>query len=162
RKTIVFVDEIHRFNRAQQDALLPDVEYGNITFIGATTENPFFSVVAPLLSRSQIFEFKRLDEDAIIAVLKRALHHPDLGFDEFEIVVDDDALLHMARFAEGDTRRALNTLEAALLTTPPGDAPEGERAKLHITLADARESTQRKLLHYDGTGDDHYDAASAF
>jgi putative ATPase len=175
KKTIVFVDEIHRFNRAQQDALLPDVEYGNITLIGATTENPFFSVVAPLLSRSQIFEFKRLDEDALVAVLRRALAHPDLGFNEYQITVDDDALAHIARFAEGDTRRALNTLEAALLTTPPSDVDISSEASsassadsalirptLHITLADARESTQRKLLHYDGTGDEHYDAASAF
>lgn len=156
RRTIVFVDEIHRFNRAQQDALLPDVENGNITFIGATTENPFFSIVAPLLSRSQIFEFRRLDEAALIRVLTRALSHPDLGFEDVKITVDPAALNHIARYAEGDARRALNALDVALLTTEPvGD-------QLHITEAVAQESIQKKMLHYDGAGDDHYDAASAF
>lgn len=156
RRTIVFVDELHRFNRAQQDALLPDVENGNITLIGATTENPFFSVVAPLLSRSQIFEFKRHDETALIGLMRRALAHPDLGMDPKTISVDEDAFDHIARYAEGDVRRALNALEVALLTTPPEDG------KIHIGLAEAQESIQRKLLHYDGTGDAHYDAASAF
>lgn len=156
RRTIVFVDELHRFNRAQQDALLPDVENGNITLIGATTENPFFSVVAPLLSRSQIFEFKRHDEAALVRLMRRALAHPELGMDPAAITVDDDAFDHIARYAEGDVRRALNALEVALLTTPPIEG------KLHIDLKAARESIQRKLLHYDGTGDAHYDAASAF
>jgi len=156
RRTIVFVDELHRFNRAQQDALLPDVENGNITLIGATTENPFFSVVAPLLSRSQIFEFKRHDESALVGLMKRALAHPELGMDPATITVDDAAFDHIARYAEGDVRRALNALEVALLTTPP------VAGQLHITVEEARESIQRKLLHYDGTGDAHYDAASAF
>lgn len=155
RRTIVFVDEIHRFNRAQQDALLPDVENGNIILIGATTENPFFSVVAPLLSRSQIFEFKRLENADVIALMKRALVHPQLGVEE-EVVVEDAAFAHMANYAEGDARRGLNALDVALLTTPP------EEGRIHITLDVARESIQRKLLHYDGTGDEHYDAASAF
>jgi putative ATPase len=156
RRTIVFVDEIHRFNRAQQDALLPDVENGNIILIGATTENPFFSVVAPLLSRSQIFEFRRLEDEHIIALLRRALAHPDLGLDEFEVLVDDAALAHIAGYAEGDVRRALNALEVALLTTPP------EEGRIVVGADEAAESIQRKLLHYDGTGDEHYDAASAF
>jgi len=156
RRTIVFVDELHRFNKAQQDALLPDVENGNITLIGATTENPFFSVVAPLLSRSQIFEFKRHTEEALVGLLRRALTHPELGMDPEAITVDDAALDHIARYAEGDVRRALNALEVALLTTPPADD------RIHITVEEARESIQRKLLHYDGTGDAHYDAASAF
>ncbi len=156
KRTIVFVDEIHRFNKAQQDALLPDVENGNITMIGATTENPFFSVVAPLLSRSQIFEFKRHTEEALVGLMRRALTHPELGMDPETITVDDDALAHIARYAEGDVRRSLNALEVALLTTPVVDE------KIHITLEEARESIQRKLLHYDGTGDGHYDAASAF
>lgn len=156
RRTIVFVDEIHRFNRAQQDALLPDVENGNITMIGATTENPFFSVVAPLLSRSQIFEFKRHTEAALVGLMRRALRHPDLGMDPDTITVDNDALDHIARYAEGDVRRSLNALEVALLTTPP------DEGRIHITVEEARESIQRKLLHYDGTGDGHYDAASAF
>jgi len=155
RRTIVFVDEIHRFNRAQQDALLPDVENGNIILIGATTENPFFAVVAPLLSRSQIFEFKRLENSDAIALMKRALAHPQLGVEE-EVVVEDAALEHIANYAEGDARRGLNALDVALLTTPPVEG------RIHITLDVARESIQRKLLHYDGTGDEHYDAASAF
>ncbi len=156
KKTIVFVDEIHRFNRAQQDALLPDVENGHITLIGATTENPFFSVVAPLLSRSQIFELKRLDEEQLTRLLQRALEHPDRGLDELTIRADEGALLHIARYAEGDVRRALGALEIALLTTPPVDET------LTVTIDVAQESIQRKMLHYDGTGDGHYDAASAF
>jgi putative ATPase len=156
RRTIVFVDEIHRFNRAQQDALLPDVENGVITLIGATTENPFFSIVAPLLSRSQIFEFKRLEDLQLVEILRRALVHPALGFEGLELVVEDEALAHIARYAEGDARRALNALEVALLTTP------AQENVLRVTLAEAQESIQRKMLHYDGTGDEHYDAASAF
>ena len=156
KKTIVFVDEIHRFNKAQQDALLPDVENGNIVMIGATTENPYFSVVAPLLSRSQIFEFKRLDEDSLVDLMKRALTHPERGMDEFEIVADDDALQHIALFAEGDARRTLNALEVAMLTTPPVEN------KIHIDLDVAQECIQRKLIHFDGSGDEHFDAASAF
>ncbi len=156
RRTIVFIDEIHRFNRAQQDALLPDVENGNIILIGATTENPFFSVVAPLLSRSQVFELKPLEEDDVAALLERALAHPERGMSEFEINVDGGALRHFARYAEGDARRALNGLEIAMLTTPPADG------SIHITIETAQESIQRKLIHYDGTGDQHYDAASAF
>lgn len=156
RKTIVFVDEIHRFNRAQQDALLPDVENGNIVLIGATTETPFFSVVAPLLSRSQIFELKPLSEDHVIALLKRALSLPERGWEGIDVVAEDDALAHLARYAEGDARRALNALEIAVLTTPPIDN------RVHVTLAVAEESIQRKLIHYDATGDEHYDAASAF
>ncbi|MBI1319279.1 MAG: AAA family ATPase [Candidatus Hydrogenedens sp.] len=154
RKTIVFVDEIHRFNRAQQDALLPDVENGNIVLIGATTENPFFSVVAPLLSRSQIFEFKRLDEDQLTQLLERALAHPELGLD-FAVQAEDAALRHIALYAEGDVRRAMGALEVALLTTPPEDGV------IRITEEVAKESIQRKMLHYDGSGDEHYDAASA-
>lgn len=168
KKTIVFIDEIHRFNRAQQDALLPDVENGNIVLIGATTENPFFSVVAPLLSRSQIFELHSLTEEHVIALLERALSHPERGWNNLNVVANDDTLHHIARYAEGDARRALNALEIAVLTTPP-EAAEGTSAldergapTVHITLAVAEESIQRKLVHYDGTGDEHYDAASAF
>jgi putative ATPase len=156
RKTIVFIDEIHRFNRAQQDALLPDVENGNIVLIGATTENPFFSVVAPLLSRSQVFELKPLSDEDVLALLKRALDHPDRGMADSEVEADEDALRHIARYAEGDVRRAMNGLEIAMLTTPPEDG------RIHITVDVAQESIQRKLIHYDGTGDQHYDAASAF
>jgi putative ATPase len=155
RRTIVFVDEIHRFNRAQQDALLPDVENGNIVLIGATTENPFFAVVAPLLSRSQMFEFQQLSEADLETLLRRALAHPARGMLDLEVVVDDEAIAHIAGYAEGDARRALNALEIALLTTPP------EEGRVHVTREVARESIQRKMVHYDGTGDEHYDAASA-
>ncbi len=156
RRTIVFIDELHRFNRAQQDALLPDVENGNIILIGATTENPYFAVVAPLLSRSQIFELNPLSEEDIVGLLRRALEHPDRGLAEYRIEVDEDALRHFARCAEGDARRALNGLEVAMLTTPAEDDT------IHITVDAAVESIQRKMLHYDGKGDSHYDAASAF
>ena len=156
RRTILLVDEIHRFNRAQQDALLPDVENGNIILIGATTENPFFSVVAPLLSRSQLFEFQRLEDHHLVALLNRALDHDERGLTDLKIDADEDALQHIALFAEGDARRALNALEVAMLTTPPTGG------RIHITADVARESIQKKMLHYDGAGDDHYDAASAF
>lgn len=156
KRTILFVDEIHRFNKAQQDALLPDVENGNVILIGATTENPFFSVIAPLLSRSQLFEFKRLEEDQLVRLMRRALAHEDRGLSEFAVEADDDALMHIANYAEGDTRRALNALDIAMLTTEPEDDT------IRITAEVAQESIQKKMLHYDGTGDDHYDAASAF
>jgi len=155
-RTILFIDEIHRFNKAQQDALLPDVENGAIVLIGATTENPFFSVVAPLLSRSQLFEFHPLSEEVLIGLLRRALAHPDRGMEGSGVEVADDALHHIARYAEGDARRALNALDVALLTTAPVNGT------IHITRDVAEESIQRKLLHYDGRGDEHYDAASAF
>jgi putative ATPase len=156
KRTILFVDEIHRFNKAQQDALLPDVENGNVILIGATTENPFFSVIAPLLSRSQLFEFKRLEADDLVRLMHRALAHEDRGLPELDVKVDEDALLHIANYAEGDTRRALNALDIAMLTTPP------ENDTIRITTEVAQESIQQKMLHYDGSGDDHYDAASAF
>ena len=156
QRTILFIDEIHRFNRTQQDALLPDVENGTVVLIGATTENPFFSVVAPLLSRSQVFEFQRLEEDQLVTLLQRALEHPSRGFADVTVRADDEALRHLATYAEGDARRALNALDVALLTTPP------ENGVVHITRDVAQESIQRKMLHYDGTGDEHYDAASAF
>lgn len=156
RRTIVFIDEIHRFNRAQQDALLPDVENGNIILIGATTENPFFSIVPPLLSRSQVFELQPLTEEHIVLLLKRALTHPERGLEGLEVRADEEALRHLAVYAEGDARRALNALETAMLTTP------SQQGTVHITLDVAQESIQKKVLHYDGTGDEHYDAASAF
>ena len=156
QKTMLFLDEIHRFSRSQQDSLLPSVENGIITLIGATTENPFFSIIAPLLSRSQIFEFRRIEDDGIILLLQRALEHPEAQMDGITFSADVEALGHIALYAEGDGRRALNALEIALLTTEPVDGV------LHITLDVARESIQRKMLHYDGMGDEHYDAASAF
>ena len=156
RRTILFIDEIHRFNKAQQDALLPDVENGNVILIGATTENPFFSVVAPLLSRSQLFELYRLEDEDVVKLLERALAHSERGMEGVEVEAEDAALKHIALFAEGDSRRALNALDIAMLTTPP------ENGTIHISPEVAQESIQKKMLHYDGTGDEHYDAASAF
>jgi len=157
RKTIVFVDEIHRFNRAQQDALLPDVEEGTITFIGATTQNPFFSINAPLVSRSQIFQFEPLTPENIIALIDHAIAHEERGLGKMKIRIDDDARKHWANSSEGDARRSLNALEVAAMTTAP-DA----NGVIHITLDIAQESIQRKAIVYDGTGDDHYDTISAF
>ncbi len=157
RKTIVFVDEIHRFNRAQQDALLPDVEEGTITFIGATTQNPFFAVTAPLVSRSQIFQFQPLRPDDIAALLDRALADEEHGLGKMKIRLDAEARSHWANTSDGDARRALNALEVAAMTTPP-DAD----GVVRITLEIAQESIQRKAIVYDGTGDDHYDTISAF
>ncbi|NLN93950.1 MAG: replication-associated recombination protein A [Candidatus Hydrogenedens sp.] len=156
QSTILFLDEIHRFTKTQQDGLLPHVENGLFTLIGATTENPYFSIVSPLLSRSQIFEFKALTQEDIRELLLHAIAHPKRGFSDLEIQLDDDALEYITRFAEGDGRRAVNALELALLTTKPvGNT-------ITVTLAIAAESIQKKMLHYDGSGDSHYDAASAF
>ncbi len=157
RKTIVFVDEIHRFNRTQQDALLPDVENGTITFIGATTQNPYFSVTAPLLSRSQMFEFRPLGAEHIAALLDRAAADTNHGFPDKKIDLRDDAVAHFAEYCDGDARRALNALEIAVLTTEPDS-----RGRIVIDRAVAEESIQKKAVVYDGSGDDHYDTASAF
>ncbi len=157
RKTIVFVDEIHRFNRAQQDALLPDVEEGTITFIGATTQNPFFAMTAPLVSRSQIFQFEPLNAEHIETLIDRALSDEERGLGKMNIRLDDDARRHWAKASDGDARRALNALEVAVMTTPPD-----ESGAIRITLDIAQESIQRKAIVYDGAGDDHYDTISAF
>jgi len=157
RKTIVFVDEIHRFNRTQQDALLPDVEEGTITFIGATTQNPFFSVTAPLVSRSQIFRFEPLRPEHLQVLVERALKDEERGLGKKDILLHEDAREHWLRAADGDARRVLNALEVAALTTPPDDD-----GVIHITLEVAEESIQRKAIVYDGTGDEHYDTISAF
>ena len=157
RKTTVFVDEIHRFNRAQQDALLPDVEEGTITFVGATTQNPFFAVTAPLVSRSQIFRFEPLGAEDIAAIVDRALADEERGLGKMKIRLDADARMHWAGSADGDARRALNALEVAAMTTPAGSD-----GVVHVTLEVAQESVQRKAIVYDGTGDDHYDTISAF
>ncbi|MCD6288022.1 MAG: replication-associated recombination protein A, partial [Candidatus Hydrogenedentes bacterium] len=157
RKTIVFIDEIHRFNRAQQDALLPSVEHGIITLVGATTENPYFAVTAPLLSRSQIFEFNPLSSDDIKLLLRRAASDTDRGFPGKTIELRDEAADHFATYCNGDARRALNALEVAVLTTQPT-----ESGVIVIDTAAAEESIQKKAVVYDGTGDDHYDTISAF
>ncbi len=156
-KTILFLDEIHRFNKLQQDALLPDVEEGNIILIAATVENPFFYVNSALLSRSQIFELKPLLEDDLLTVLTHALHDTDRGLGNMKIAADDAALRHIARMSDGDARKALSALEIAALTTPPG-----EDGQIRITVDIAEESIQKKAVVYDKKGDQHYDTISAF
>ncbi|MBI1176863.1 AAA family ATPase [bacterium] len=155
--TILFIDEIHRFNKSQQDVLLPDVESGVIRLIGATTHNPFFFVNSPLVSRSQIFELKPLTEDEIRELLNRALADDQRGLGHMKIRADDGALAHLARISDGDARKALNSLEIAALTTPAG-----KDGFIHISLAVAEECIQKKAVVYDGDGDAHYDTISAF
>jgi len=156
-RTILFIDEIHRFNKAQQDVLLPDVESGVIRLIGATTHNPFFFVNAPLVSRSQIFELQPLTEADLLELLQRALADAERGLAYLKINAHDDALRHLARLSDGDARKALNSLEIAALTTPPG--PDGV---IVLDLATAEQSIQKKAVVYDGDGDAHYDTISAF
>ena len=155
--TIVFVDEIHGFNKSQQDVLLPDVESGVIKLIGATTHNPFFFVNSPLVSRSQIFELRPLTEEDLLALLRRALNDSERGLGHLNICADEDAVRHLARIADGDARKALNSLDIAALTTPP-DAD----GMIRITLTVAEQSIQKKAVVYDGHGDEHYDVASAY
>lgn len=156
-KTILFLDEIHRFNKLQQDALLPDVEEGNIILIAATVENPFFYVNSALLSRSQVFELKPLKEDDIISILNNALKDKERGLGSMNIRISEDALSHIARMSEGDARRALTALEVAALTTEPG-----KDGLIEIDLKTAEESIQKKAIVYDKKGDQHYDTISAF
>ena len=155
--TILFIDEIHRFNKAQQDILLPDVESGTVRLIGATTHNPFFFVNSPLVSRSQIFELRALNEDELLALLQRALKDAERGLGHLPIQAQEAALRHLAKIADGDARKALNALEIAALTTPPQRG-----GSIQITLAVAEESIQRKAIVYDADGDAHYDTISAF
>lgn len=155
--TILFVDEIHRFNKSQQDVLLPDVESGVVKLIGATTHNPFFFVNSPLVSRSQIFELKSLGEDELLALLRRALTDSERGLGHLRTAVAEEALRHLARVADGDARKALNSLEIAALTTEP--QPDGV---ICIDLAVAEQCIQKKAVVYDGDGDAHYDTISAF
>jgi putative ATPase len=155
--TLVFIDEIHRFNKSQQDVLLPDVEAGVIRLVGATTHNPFFFVNAPLVSRSQIFELRPLGEADILSLLQRALTDSDRGLGHLRIQAVPEALEHLARVSDGDGRKALSSLEIAALTTPP--EPDGTIA---LTLAVAEQCIQKKAVVYDGDGDAHYDTISAF
>jgi putative ATPase len=157
RRTILLVDEIHRWNRAQQDALLPHVEDGTVVLIGATTENPYFEVIAPLVSRSRVFQFKPLTDAEAVTIVRRALADSERGYGAFNIQLDDDAEAHLVRIAGGDARAALNALELAVESTRPDDG-----GVVHITLAVAEESIQRRALRYDKTGDQHYDTISAF
>jgi putative ATPase len=155
--TILFIDEIHRFNKSQQDVLLPDVESGVIKLIGATTHNPFFFVNSPLVSRSQIFELRPLTEADLFSLLQRALADAERGLAYLKISADDHALRHLAKIADGDARKALNSLEIAALTTAPG-----ADGVILITLEVAEQSIQKKAVVYDGDGDAHYDTISAF
>jgi putative ATPase len=157
QKTILLLDEIHRFNKAQQDVLMPDVEEGNIILIGTTTENPFFTVNSALLSRSQIFEFKALTKETILTILQKALESEKSGFTAEKIKIEKEALEHLARISDGDARKALGALEVAVLTTKPD-----KRGNIHVTLKEAEESIQKKAIVYDRDGDAHYDAASAY
>ncbi len=157
RRTILFVDELHRFNKAQQDVLMPDVERGNPSLIGATTFNPFFAIVPALLSRSLVCELKALAATQIRLLLERALRDAERGLGAMAIRAEDAALDHLATVCDGDARRALNALEVAALTTPQG--PDGA---IVLTLAVAEESIQKKAVVYDKDGDAHYDTISAF
>ena len=159
QRTVLFLDEIHRFNRAQQDILLGDVEAGYVLLIGATTENPFFAVNSPLVSRSQIFQFAPLSEADISALIRRAISDSERGFGKLPIQIEDQAVMHWATTSDGDGRRALMALEVAVLSL---EAEKGDKqGPILITLDVAEQSIQRKAIVYDGTGDEHYDAASA-
>ena len=152
RRTLLFVDELHHFNRTQQDVLLPDVESGVVRLIGATTANPFFSLVSPLVSRSQIFEFQPLQPEDIRALLQRALVDTELGLGRFDVSASDEALAFLSEVADGDARRALNALEIGVLSIAAGTSKV-------LELEVAEESVQKKAVRYDD--DSHYDAASA-
>ena len=157
QRTILFVDELHRFNKAQQDVLLPHLEKGTVRFIGATTENPYFAINSAMLSRSQIFPLEPVPEDEMIGLLHRALADEKRGLGRLPLRVTEEALQHMALKADGDARKALTALEVAALSTPPG-----EGGVIRVDLAVAEESIQKKAVRYDRAGDGHYDTISAF
>lgn len=157
KKTILFVDEVHRWNKAQQDALLPHVENGTFTLIGATTENPYFEVIGALVSRSRVFQLRPLEDEAVRRILDGALHDVERGYGERNIQVDALALEHLIQVAGGDARNALNALELAVESTLPD-----EDGVVHITREVAQESIQRRAVLYDKDGDAHYDTVSAF
>ena len=157
RKTILFIDEIHRFNKAQQDYLLPFVEDGTLTLIGATTENPYFEVNGALLSRSIIFELKPLTDENIKSIINKALTDDERGLGTFKASIDEEALDFLADSAGGDARQALNAIELGVLTTDRSDD-----GLIHITLEVAEECIQRRKVSYDKLGDNHYDTISAF
>jgi putative ATPase len=174
-RTILFIDEIHRFNKSQQDVLLPDVESGTVRLIGATTHNPFFYVNSPLVSRSQVFQLEPLSPEHLVTLMKRALADKERGLGNHNVVADDDALRHLAVTADGDARKCLNALEIGVLTTPAvaavcdrreetGDAHRAplQQPAIHFTRAAAEESIQRKAVVYDADEDQHYDTISAF
>ncbi|MCM1135096.1 MAG: replication-associated recombination protein A [Clostridium sp.] len=157
KRTILFIDEIHRFNKGQQDYLLPFVEDGTLILIGATTENPYFEVNGALISRSIIFELKPLDREDIKELLQRAVYDKEKGMGAFDAVIDDEAMEFLADMAGGDARHALNAIELGIMTTDrAGDG------KIHITLEAAKECVQKRVVRYDKAGDSHYDTISAF
>lgn len=157
QRTILFVDEVHRWNRAQQDALLPHVEQGILTLIGATTENPYFEVIGALVSRSRVFHLRPLDDEEVEQVLRACLQDEERGYGGRTVRLDDDALAHLITISGGDARNALNALELAVMSTPPD--PDGT---VHVTLEVAQDSIQRRAVLYDKEGDAHYDTISAF
>ncbi|MBI3010708.1 MAG: replication-associated recombination protein A [Candidatus Omnitrophica bacterium] len=157
QRTILFIDEIHRFNKTQQDVLMPDVEQGNPILIGATTLNPFFSLASALLSRSLVCEFHPLPEKAVELLLERALKDKERGLGNLKIKADEEALTHLSEVCDGDARRALNALEVAVRTSP-----SDSKGMIHLTREAVEESIQRKAVVYDSQGDAHYDAISAF
>jgi putative ATPase len=157
KRTILFVDEVHRWNKAQQDALLPHVENGTITLIGATTENPYFEVIGALVSRSRVFQLRPLEDEDVRLILERALKDAEHGYGKKNIQLNEDATEHLIRVAGGDARNALNALELAVESTPPD-----EQGVIHLTLEVAQESIQRRAVLYDKDGDAHYDTISAF
>ena len=157
RKTILFVDEIHRFNKGQQDYLLPFVEDGTLILIGATTENPYFEVNSALISRSIIFELKALEKDDILSLIHTAVYDKERGMGAYDAVIDADAAEFLADIANGDARNALNAVELGIMSTNRADD-----GKIHITLEVAEECIQKRVIRYDKTGDNHYDTISAF
>ncbi|PYK88935.1 MAG: AAA family ATPase [Verrucomicrobia bacterium] len=157
QKTILFIDEIHHFNKAQQDILLPDVESGNLRLIGATTYNPFFYVNSPLVSRSQVFQLEPLRVEELEELIDRALADKKRGLGNYNVKIDKNARLHLAKLSDGDARKCLNALEIGVMTTPPDS-----KGVIHFTIAVAEESIQQKAIVYDRAGDAHYDTISAF
>ncbi len=157
RRTVLFVDELHRFNKAQQDILLPDVERGIVILVAATVYNPFFAINSPLLSRSQIFQFEPLSLEEVKTILRRAVKDKERGLGKVKVKMTDEALNHIATMCDGDARRALNALEVGVLSAEPN-----QRGEVIYDLPVAEESIQQKALDYDATGNGHYDAASAF
>jgi putative ATPase len=177
QKTILFIDEIHHFNKAQQDVLLPDVESGNLRLIGATTYNPFFYVNSALISRSQVFQLNSLSVEELESLIDRALADKERGLGNHSVKIDDEAKRHLAKLSDGDARKCLNALEIGVLTTPPetvaavydrrnkksgADTAPLQQPVIHFTLAVAEESIQHKAVVYDRAGDAHYDTISAF
>ena len=157
QRTVLFIDEIHRFNRAQQDVLLDDVEAGVLILIGTTTENPYFSVNSPLISRSTVFRFEPLSEDNVLQLLRTAIADAEQGLGKLDIQADKEALKFLAVMCNGDARRALTALEVGVLS----QAARQKKAKIKFDLKTAKESIQQKAIQYNGTGDTHYDLASA-